>query len=134
LVGETEVSAFAVTMEGRAMRSRRWFREYVFVTVAFWLSVWLVWGGTASDGSSSVHLGLSGAIFNFAMLGLLALGVAWARWVLIAQAVLGAGFIASLGVPPFGPWFGCLALVALFQAFCLWSMRDGLGPAPAVKP
>lgn len=92
---------------------------YVVVTGAFWLTAWVFWGGTGSTHSSAVHLGLQGAVINGLLLIPLLRGRDWARLVLLAMAVLNAGLIAGLGVPPFGPAFGLLAYVALLQVLLL---------------
>jgi hypothetical protein len=92
---------------------------YVVVSAAFWLAAWAIWGGTGRTVDGAVHLGWQGAAFNLLMLGLLLRGWRWARGCLIFQAMLNAAFVASLGVPPFGPPFALLALGAALQVALL---------------
>jgi hypothetical protein len=41
------------------------------------------------------------------------------------QALVYLMFIGQFGVPPFGPVFGGLAIVALLQIVVLWRLGDG---------
>lgn len=112
------------------LRNRR-LVVYVVISGVFWLSAWAFWGGTGTTGSSTTHLGWQGAALNALLLVPLFKGSGLARSVLIVQAIAAGVFIASLGVPPFGPSFGILAFVALAQVALL--LPIGSAPVPAVK-
>jgi hypothetical protein len=108
-------------MKQRILIDRR-LGAYVLVSLFFWVALWIFWGGTGESGSSSTHLGLQGAVVNGLLVLPLLRGFEWARWLLIAEAFVNGGLIASLGVPPFGPSYGLMAFVALLQIALLLSV------------
>jgi hypothetical protein len=120
---------------GRRLPGDRRVIGYIVVTAAFWLAAWVFWDGTGRTHSSSVDLGLQGPVINGLLLIPLLRGREWARWILVAMAVLNAVVIATLGVPPFGPTFGLLAPVALLQVWFLLppGRFTGRGPRAALS-
>lgn len=100
-------------VERSALRTK--IGPYAAVSLVFWLLAFAVWDGTGSSGSSSVHLGWKAAAFNALLLIPLSEGRSWARRLLFAEAVIVGIFVASLGIPPFGPSFGLLTFLAAAQ-------------------
>lgn len=100
-------------LERSAVKTR--IGPYVAVSLVFWSLAFAVWDGTGSSGGTTVHLGWKGAAFNALLLIPLSKGRSWARWLLFVEATIAAVFVASLGVPPFGPSFGLLAFLAVTQ-------------------
>jgi hypothetical protein len=119
---------------------RRHAVAYVVLSIAFWALVWAA-GGEASTGggTSIIRIDVMGAVINFAFLPAAIRGSRPARYVLIAEALVLALVIASVGVPPVGPPFGLLVVFPAAQVVLLLSIgwtgrpRDVKGPAP-VQP
>jgi hypothetical protein len=117
-----------------ATKGRWWW--YAVLTIVFWALALGVWGGEATSGSQAVKVSWEGAAINLLLLFPLLKGATWARYILIAEGVVLAVFIGSLGLPPFGPSFGLLALVAGAQIVLLRSpqvLSRGRPPVPGAS-
>jgi hypothetical protein len=83
---------------------------------------WLLALGPGHGGTDSVGVEWEGAVINCALLVLLWRGHNWAAWLLSIEAFIAATVILSGGIPPWGPAFGWLGLLALGQFGILASM------------
>ena len=99
---------------------QRRFWWYAVLAIAFWALAFGVWGGEATSESQTVKVSWEGAAVNLLLLFPLSRGASWARYVLIAEGIILAVFVGSMGFPPFGPSFGLLALVAGAQIMLLF--------------
>lgn len=103
----------------RSDRARRMWVGYLYLTVAFWAALLLVWDGTGTAGNRSVHLGWAALVVNgVTLLGAIR-GLQAAFILLIMQTVVLAGVCLSLGVPPVGTTFGGLGVIAAIQSVLL---------------
>jgi hypothetical protein len=103
----------------RSVGARRLWSAYLLLTATFWICAFGVWGGSAAYGSQSVHLGWQGVVVNAAVLIPAVCGRRLAVIALLFEATVLAGIILSMGVPPVGPPFGALGLLAVAQAAVL---------------
>lgn len=116
-----------VTQEDVRRRWWRWLAAYTAVSAAFWFLALVLGDG----GNTSVELTSQGAVLNGLGIVWLANGSQIPRVLLGAEAfIVCAGLLAD-GLPPFGPVFNLLALVAgaqLALLVCRWA------PAPRESP
>jgi hypothetical protein len=96
---------------------------YTALVAVFWVFALEPGGG----GTSEVGVDGGEVLINLLLLIPLWRGSRWAVTLLAILAMFSAGAIGSGGVPPWGPMFGALALVAAVQ-FLLLSTYD-LGPS-----
>jgi hypothetical protein len=97
---------------------------YLAVSLVFWLLLWAL-GGSGENGRESVHVEWQAAAFNALLLLPLIRGYRWAKWLLVLEAIVIGAFVASMGIPPFGPAFGLLALFPLAQIVLLIAGDNG---------
>lgn len=106
---------------------RRQAVAYVVLSIAFWALVWAAGGEVSTDGGTSIiRIDAMGAVINFAFLPAAFRGSRLAKGVLVAEALVLTLVIASIGVPPFGPPLGLLAVFPAAQAVLLsigWTGR-----------
>lgn len=90
--------------------------------VALSLLFWVLALGPGGGGTDGVRVYWEGAAVNLLLLFPLWRGAMWAVVVLWFEALILCGAIGSEGIPPFGPAFGLLALVAGAQFLILCSL------------
>jgi|SRR6478735_1514268 len=91
---------------------------YATLSLAFWILAL----GPGGGGTSMVGVEGTGALINFLLLVPLWKGSRWPVIPLSIEALILAGSIGSGGMPPWGPAFGLLALVASGQFLLLCSL------------
>lgn len=110
-----------VGMPGTDGIMRGWrLTSYLVLGVLFWTLL-----GVAGGGEDGVHIEWTGLAINVVLFGAVWRGAAWALILLFLEALFLTGFIASVGVPPWGPWFGALALLSGAQALLLMGLIPG---------
>lgn len=88
---------------------------YTGLSAAFWILAL----GPGGGGTSDVTVDSTGALINFVLLVPLWRGSRWPAVPLAIEALLLAGAIGSGSMPPDGPAFGFLALLASAQFLLL---------------
>lgn len=96
------------------------------------LSVPVFWGlalGPGGGGAEGIKVHEEGAVLNLLLLIPLWRGSRWAVTALALYAMVMVG-IGSIGIPPWGPAFGALALFAGAQFLLLYSYDVGPNSGP----